>query len=359
ELGHGSDAYYNSIEEVDVRIGDLLNALDSSGLYESTNIIVISDHGGVGHGHGGESMDEIQIPWIIKGPGVMQNKLIEEPVNTFNTASTIAYLFNIKQPEQWIAKPVLGTFTENEKSLENKNSYLPKPKASIKSGIYAEEQLLTLSVDADNSEIYYTLDGSEPNENSVLYSSPIKLGNSKIVKAISISNKIRSEMTTVDYKKVFGVKSATLKSKPSSKYPAEFDGKSLIDGKLGNDDFTHSAWIGYEYDDFEAVLDLGKVQSLNKVSLSCLENKSSWIFLPAQVQLFASNDLNNFNKIGSIESNQIKSPEKRNRTLIEQSFTNTNFRYLKITAKNIQYCPKGHAGEGGKAWLFIDEILVE
>jgi hexosaminidase len=32
---------------------------------------------------------------------------------------------------------------------------------------------------------------------------------------------------------------------------------------------------------------------------------------------------------------------------------------LKIYAKNIGVCPKGHDGEGNAAWLFADEIIVD
>lgn len=38
---------------------------------------------------------------------------------------------------------------------------------------------------------------------------------------------------------------------------------------------------------------------------------------------------------------------------------NTRARYLKIRAKNIGICPEWHGGSGGKAWLFVDEVMVE
>jgi hypothetical protein len=34
-------------------------------------------------------------------------------------------------------------------------------------------------------------------------------------------------------------------------------------------------------------------------------------------------------------------------------------RYIKVRAKNIGACPDWHPGSGGKAWLFVDEIMVE
>jgi hypothetical protein len=356
---HGSEQYYKSIEEIDNQIGQLLNSLDSTGLYKKTNIIVISDHGGVGYGHGGESMDEIQVPWIIEGPRIIKNKLLEEPINTLNTACTIAYLFGLKQPDCWIGKPVLSAFLGSEKAEINKNIYLPKPKPSIKSGIYSEKENLIFSVDNNTAEIRYTSDGSDPNENSVLYSKPINLDASKIVKAIAINGKIKSELTIVNFNKVLHIKNIYLLNQPSTKYPAEFNGYSLFDAKLGNDDFNNSAWMGFEFEDFEAVVDLGENQSVKKISLSCLENHNAWIFLPSQIEYYISDDNKKFVKIGNLDSTEIKSPEKRNRTLIEKKFENLKSRYLKVIAKNIKYCPTGHPGEGGKAWLFVDELLVE
>ena len=34
-------------------------------------------------------------------------------------------------------------------------------------------------------------------------------------------------------------------------------------------------------------------------------------------------------------------------------------RFVKIIANNLAKCPSWHAGNGGKAWLFCDEITVE
>jgi hexosaminidase len=34
-------------------------------------------------------------------------------------------------------------------------------------------------------------------------------------------------------------------------------------------------------------------------------------------------------------------------------------RYVRVSIKNLGTCPKGHAGEGKPAWLFVDEIVVE
>jgi hypothetical protein len=61
------------------------------------------------------------------------------------------------------------------------------PEFSIAPGIYQNTQLLTLSAQSGNS-IYYTTDGSEPTSQSILYSSPIAINSSTVIKAKSFSN---------------------------------------------------------------------------------------------------------------------------------------------------------------------------
>jgi arylsulfatase A-like enzyme len=82
-------------------------------MFEQTVLIFTADHGGMGTKHGGLTMSEIEIPWIIAGPGIAAGE-ISAPVNTYDTAATIAYLFNLKTPDCWIARPVLSAF--NNKS---------------------------------------------------------------------------------------------------------------------------------------------------------------------------------------------------------------------------------------------------
>jgi arylsulfatase A-like enzyme len=72
-------------------------------------ILVTSDHGGNKHGHGKNSLAEIQIPWILAGPGVAPTE-IAVPVNIFDTALTVAWIFHLDPSQCWIGRPVLTAF---------------------------------------------------------------------------------------------------------------------------------------------------------------------------------------------------------------------------------------------------------
>lgn len=110
EFGHGTKEYYQSVEVADKLIGDVVKTLKDLGIFEKTILIVTADHGGIGKGHGGATMPEIEIPWIVTGPGVAAGKEIKVPVDTYDTAATIAYVLGLKTPECWIARPVKAAF---------------------------------------------------------------------------------------------------------------------------------------------------------------------------------------------------------------------------------------------------------
>ena len=110
-IGHGTPDYFASVEVADKLIGEVIQGLKDAGIWKKTIILVTADHGGINKGHGGATMAEIEIPWIIGGPGVAVGKEIKRPVNTYDTAATVAYIFGLKMPECWIGKPVIEAFT--------------------------------------------------------------------------------------------------------------------------------------------------------------------------------------------------------------------------------------------------------
>jgi predicted AlkP superfamily pyrophosphatase or phosphodiesterase len=103
-FGWGSTGYHDAVREADAHVARILAALDPS-----TFVLITSDHGGTPHGHGKNSLAEIQIPWILAGPGVAVGR-IDAPVNTFDTAVTLASIFGLKTPACWTGRVVSAAF---------------------------------------------------------------------------------------------------------------------------------------------------------------------------------------------------------------------------------------------------------
>lgn len=105
--GHGygwmSPEYIAAIEEVDVEIGKFVQKLKDQNLYDDTYFLLLSDHGGIAKGHGGVSMNEMQIPFGITGKKIKNLGMTDAFFNSNrNTSWILAKIFGIKDlPKSW------------------------------------------------------------------------------------------------------------------------------------------------------------------------------------------------------------------------------------------------------------------
>jgi predicted AlkP superfamily pyrophosphatase or phosphodiesterase len=107
--GWATPSYYRAVEDADRYVGVILDMLRQESALDSTYVLISSDHGGKGRGHGKNSLEEIQIPWILSGPGIQPGQLAGA-VYTFDTAATIAYIFGLDAPACWVGRPVTSAF---------------------------------------------------------------------------------------------------------------------------------------------------------------------------------------------------------------------------------------------------------
>jgi predicted AlkP superfamily pyrophosphatase or phosphodiesterase len=108
--GHDTEAYYQKLKELDQYVGDIVQAVKDAGIYDDTIFILTADHGGIGKGHGGKTMQEMQIPLIFCGKGIKKGYNFKESTMIYDIASTIAYIFDVKQPQVWIGRPAKQIF---------------------------------------------------------------------------------------------------------------------------------------------------------------------------------------------------------------------------------------------------------
>jgi hypothetical protein len=179
---------------------------------------------------------------------------------------------------------------------------------------------------------------------------------SGLIKAVSyVPGKMPSE--TSELTVVKGKHSLTL----APNYAAQYSGMgpvSLVDGIAGDAKNFHKNWLGFEQKNIEAVIDLGSVKSINKVAGSFLKRHSEWIFLPKSFSVFTSVDGKTFKLL---KAQQISAPKSAESAEVVKIVVGkkVSTRFVKVVANNTGVCPSWHAGNGGKAWLFCDEITVE
>lgn len=94
--------YIGAIEKTDKKIGKILKALKKRKDYEKENwlILVSTDHGGSGKGHGEAIPEHTSIFYIASGKEVTQGEILEE-VNVVDVAVTALKHLEIDIKEEW------------------------------------------------------------------------------------------------------------------------------------------------------------------------------------------------------------------------------------------------------------------
>lgn len=190
--GHGTAKYYEAISKADQLIGQIRQATIDAGTADKTVILITADHGGVGKGHGGESLAELEIPWIVYGQDIKSDNPLELPINTFDTAATAAWLLGAKIPYAWIGRPVkpiskgeaMPDQTYRTSSFYASPVIEPVQPGNAPAGGLFVNQTARLTILNPNKvgEIRYTLDNSIPTSRSALYSAPVAITRNTIVR---------------------------------------------------------------------------------------------------------------------------------------------------------------------------------
>jgi len=210
-----------------------------------------------------------------------------------------------------------------------------------------------LETDMPAAETRYTLNGNEPTKSSKLYSGPIQVKQSATVKArlfkgINAVGKVYEQKLIKS--KVYN-KTISLKNSGSGNY--NIDKQVLVNGILGAELYNNGEWLGLSGNDFEAVVDLGSETMISQISLNVLNYQWQKMHPPKEIMIEISADNINFKEVAK----QTKFPLEGINKVLHQ-INPVSGRYIRIKAANIGIIPNGFYGAGTKAWLMVDEIIV-
>jgi hypothetical protein len=144
---------------------------------------------------------------------------------------------------------------------------------------------------------------------------------------------------------------------PSPKYPVG-GAAALVDGLRGTADY-HCNWLGFEGEEMEAVVDLGREKTVGSISVRFLQDINAWIWLPHAVEFSLSADGRTFDPAGLVFP---RTDVKAAGVIVEDfraAIEPRSARYVKVRTKSYRKCPDWHKGAGGLAWIFADEIVIE
>jgi predicted alpha-1,2-mannosidase len=281
-----------------------------------------------------------------------------------------------------------NTINENLKNYEKEisdkdfidSNFIPLPyftatKNSFIDSISTEIKLIDLGNNSDY-QIRYTLDESEPNINSLIYTKALTFHKTTIVKAKAfkaLKNKEKVDVTYTsgleilegDNKLAIANKFYKLDNSSSTQLITKYDNQytgggelALIDGIFGFEDYRSGAYQGYEGIHAEGIITFETNRDINSISVSALQDIRSWIFMPTELQIQVSYDGIHFEKAKKLKINFPIDKFGNFQEKFKLTLSSKNVKAIKYNVINRKICPKGHLGEGEKSWIFVDEIEV-
>lgn len=210
----------------------------------------------------------------------------------------------------------------------------------------------------DNAPIYYTLDGSAPNEKSNRYANGISIKESVDLKATVI----RPNFKTPYYEQTFQMSKSTIKPIQVNQTPHKsytFGGVSaLVDGIWGNKgNYKDGSWLGFNQGNLEIIIDLKEKTEISQVEFNTYICTGDWIFGAKDITVLTSEDGNSYK---TIAEEVYPDPDKHIEEIKTNkiSFASVNTRYVKLNISKVNKMPAWHAGAGSPAFMFIDEIKI-
>ncbi len=210
----------------------------------------------------------------------------------------------------------------------------------------------------DNSPIYYTLDGSEPTEESARYTTPIEIKQGCTLKARGFSKRGATRLLTEEI--TFNKATAKpIKLLQSIHKNYTFDGDiTLVDGLKGTPNYRTGRWLGFCETDLEAVIDLKQQEEISSVSFNTSVDKGDWVFNVLGITVWVSDDGENFTEVFKKSYPDLTDKDENRIYEHKVEFEPVKTRYVKILALSDRDMPQWHPARGLPAFIFVDELEI-
>jgi uncharacterized membrane protein len=219
---------------------------------------------------------------------------------------------------------------------------------------------LELSHPIKGVEIRYTTDGKDPDSiKSLRYGPGIIIAENTSIKAKAYKpGWLGSDVIQFSFfKSTYTPDSISFIAGPNEKYSGDGP-KTLIDKDLGGGNFGNGKWIGSQKD-LIVYMQFNTPVNLHTVTLNCLRNIGSQIFLPIGIEVWGGKDAAHLRLLSTIKP---ATPQKTDPFLVTgmdcKLAAGQPISCLKIIAKPIQHLPKWDPVKKQPGWVFVDEIFL-
>jgi uncharacterized membrane protein len=234
------------------------------------------------------------------------------------------------------------------------------PQVNNTAFVFAKPMPLQLSHPIKGVEIRYTTDGKDPDSiKSMLYKPGTMIVQNAEIKAKAYKpGWIGSDVTQINfYKSAYTPDSISFAAGPNEKYNAD-GAKTLIDKDLGGTNFGNGKWIASQKD-MEIYMLFANPVNLHTVTLNCMRNSGSQIFLPVAIEIWGGANKGHLKLLSTVKP---PAPLKKDPFIVKGMYCKLEVTHplscLKIVVKPVQKLPKWDTVKKQQGWIFMDEIFL-
>ncbi|MBQ7061846.1 MAG: chitobiase/beta-hexosaminidase C-terminal domain-containing protein [Bacteroidales bacterium] len=240
------------------------------------------------------------------------------------------------------------------------SSVLPMPVIAKNRDRFDQPMTITLRHANPKAEIRYTLDGSTPDESSLLYKKPFVIEHSSYVKAKAFMKDATPSFTAIQRYNFDYIVRATFVDKPNTPYNYEQE-TALFDGLTGEISELSRGWLGFSGNDLNVVLELSKSIELQQVVAHFAHVPDAWAFAPTAVQVYVSSDGVNYSP--AINAKLKYAPEEQSMNspqlvTVTVEVNQSDVKFVRFVARNMGRIPAWHKARGLRPWIMVDEIQL-
>ncbi|MEO1259404.1 MAG: c-type cytochrome domain-containing protein [Bacteroidota bacterium] len=238
---------------------------------------------------------------------------------------------------------------------------LNPPLIMAEKDIFKDSLEVELKMNFKGASIFYTLDGSQPDSNSIRYADrPILLTSAAEIKAVAQKTGWKNSPPSRRFfpRAKYELDKVNISPGPNPKYKGKGT-QTLHDLEKGSINFKDKKWLGFEKSHATISIDLGTKREVSRITVGVLEDTGAYIFSPKGLEVSVSENGNTFKTVSTASYPTAEGPLPPELKNITENFDSVKTRYLKVKVISNLYNPKWHPAPGAPCWIFLDEVLVE
>jgi hypothetical protein len=210
------------------------------------------------------------------------------------------------------------------------------------------------------THIYYTLDGTEPDSsNFIPYAGPLEITGNLTLKARAFAPGWKGSGTAEAefVRSEIRPRESVLRFPPEDRYKG--DGvSSLFDGDKAVPDVWDLNWLGFLNSPLDVEMEFSEPTDISQMALSIWHNVGARFFPPAQVEVWTKKDGGDWVLAKRHTPQPPGKDDRAHLRQVEIPFSAQGVQKMRLVATPVSSLPPWHGGAGAKAWLMVDELVL-